>query len=344
VATITVTVNDGAASNNTVVRSFTVTVIRPLVISNLHEVSNDARSITLAWNTDRPATSVLSYWTAVSSNSISAQSSGTNYSATLTNLTPNMTYNIRAQAATSNAVAAVDGTSATEPSNLLAWHAEDGVLGPPMRQLTSPQTENGKYVESGIGGTVTYTINTKRGLNYRVWARVRVPAGGASFSASIDGGAQKMVFAGDYRATNAWHWVLLTDPAQNFNPMVFPLETGTHQILFGSSAKNISLDEFTISNDPLWQPILPTTVPLLSVVRTGDMTADLQWFDPSRNAVSVSIESSVDGRLFTPNQTVAANTSSMRVSNLLPGVTYYFRVYSYNSLDRTDYSNTAAAR
>jgi hypothetical protein len=101
-------------------------------------------------------------------------------------------------------------------------------------------------------------------------------------------------------------------------------------------------DEFLISNDPQWQPILPTTRTILTAVRDSAQSATLRWSDPSGNATHVWVEYSTDGVNFNWVAGVPAADPMTTVVNL-PPQTCYFRVFSYNALDRTAYSNVAAA-
>jgi hypothetical protein len=77
-------------------------------------------------------------------------------------------------------------------------------------------------------------------------------------------------------------------------------------------------------------------------VSAAAQSAVLNWSDPSGNATSVAVEYSTDGVNFQPYAGVPASKKTATLGGLSPR-TYYFRVFSYNTLDRTAYSNVAAA-
>jgi hypothetical protein len=341
-ATITVTVNDSQVANNLASQSFTVTVGSAPKISGVTATTTDARSMVVAWNTDRQATCYLEYGTNVIVDMVSGQTFGTTHSVVLTNLQPGTLYYLRVTATTPGGAVTQVATANTEVLQVIQLSAESGQLSGPIKISSSTNAQNGKYIATSNGngsGTATYSLNLLRGPNYRVWARLKTSAGGGTFSMAFDGAAQRSVFAGDRFATNQLHWALLMDDSNRANAAIFSLEQGTHTLASRIGA-NIWMDEFIISNDPTWQPILGTTQPALTAVRTSATTAGLAWSDPSGNATAVAIEYSVDGVNFARSASVPAPASSITVGNLAPQ-TYYFRVYSYNSVDRTANSNVA---
>ncbi|MCF7811910.1 fibronectin type III domain-containing protein [bacterium] len=70
----------------------------------------------------------------------------------------------------------------------------------------------------------------------------------------------------------------------------------------------------------------------------------LSWIDNSENEIGFEIEESVNNdSSFTHLMDTDTNITSMEISNLQSDLTYYFRVRSMNSMDTSDYSNTAFA-
>jgi hypothetical protein len=263
---------------------------------------------------------------------------------TLTNLAPGTVYYLQVRATTSGGTATAVATATTEARQVFQWAAESGSLSGPIKIVTSTESANGKYVASSVknkGGNAAFSFSLPKGRDYRMWARVKTPAGGGTLGLSIDGAADRALFVGDASATNAWHWALVMDDASRANAMILPIDAGAHSLTM-KGAVSAWWDEFLISNDPLWRPILPTTRPTLTAVRTSANSGVLTWNDPSGNATSVAIEYSTDGVNFQPFTGVAASQQTATVGGLSPQ-TYYFRVYSYNTLDRTAYSNVAAA-
>jgi hypothetical protein len=345
IVNISVTLDDGQPTNHIAQQTFKVTVARPVVITNLQASALDARTINVTWTTDQNVPSSVDYGLTPSVDMTTAETSGTAHTATLTNLVAGTNYYLRVKATGLAGTTTQVATAATEPAAAIPFSAESGSLALPMMLGVSVQAQNGKYIftpSSLANSSATYNLNVPRGLNYRVWMRVNVPSGGSNFSISSDGAA-KSVWAADDAQPGKWHWTLLADAGAHTNAVQIPMEAGQRQWIVRGISSSTLLDEFAISNDPYWRPILPTTHPVLAATRTSSTSATLTWSDPSGNATNVAVEWSTDGVNFQQLQTVPATAHSTSAGNLTAGATYYFRVYSYNSIDRTGYSNTATA-
>jgi hypothetical protein len=341
-ATISVTVSDGWT--NTTTRTFNVTLSSAVPkISGVTVEPLDARTMRVAWNTDRSAIGSVAYGLTTTVPQVSGSTSGTSHSVTLTNLEPGTLYFLQPRAWSSAGTGTAAATATTEARQGFQWAAESGTLTGPVKVYSSAETENGGYVASSVAnknGIAAFTLNLAKGPNYRMWARVKTSVGGGTIGAAIDGALEKQFFVGD-DPFNRWHWALVMDDANRSNAITLPLAAGSHTFTM-NGALTAWWDEFLLSNDPLWQPILPTTRPVLTAARTSAQSAVLNWSDPSGNAASVSIEFSTDGVNFQPFTGVAASQKTVTLVGLSPR-TYYFRVFSYNTLDRTAYSNVAAA-
>jgi hypothetical protein len=310
-------------------------------ISGVIAAAVDARTINVAWTTDKTATGIVEYGTTPTVDMGSAQTFGTTHSVTLTNLQPGALYYLNIKATAGETATAI-ATAATEPRQVVPVAAESGTFAGSFKVYSSAAAQNGKYIAASSikNATASYALNLARGLNYQIWARLISPVGGASFGVVMDG-IEKLAFAADNGAAGQWHWVLLTDNLNRTDAQVWPMEAGAHQFV-ARGALGASLDEFVFVNDPNWRPILANVGPTLTAVRTSSATATLTWIDPAANATSYGIEYSADGINFFPSASVAAPASSLSVGNL-GGQTYYFRIYSSNSVDRSAYSNVAAA-
>ena len=344
VATITVTARDGQYGNNSFTRTLAVTVRSAVKIASFAGEAFDARNLKVSWSTDTAATCVLEYGTTSMFGEVCAATVGTAHSVTLTNLAPGTLYHLLVRATTESGSATALATAATEARQLFQWAAENATFSGPIKVYTNAVTENGKYVASSVKnkpGTASYNLNLPKGPNYRMWARVKTSLGGGTFGLSLDGSAERSVFVTDTGATDVWHWAPVMEDANRTNAANFAMQAGAHTFL-ARGAVNAWWDEFVIVNDPQWQPILPTTRPTLTAVRTSATTATLSWTDPSGNATNVGVEYSTDGINFTSFATVPATQKTLPVTNLI-ATTYFFRVYSYNSVDRTAFSNVAAA-
>jgi hypothetical protein len=344
-ATITVTVNDRQLVNNSVTRRFSVTVNSLPKISGVTAAALDARTMRVSWNTDRNASCTLGYGPTSTVNQSSASTSGTSHSVTLSNLTPATLYYLQIRATTSGGTATALTTASTEARQIMQWAAENGTLSGSVQVFSSTGTENGKYLASSAPnatGSALFNLNLAKGPNFRMWARVKTSPGGGTFALSVDGTPDQSLFVGDTGATNTWHWApVVMNDATRTNLFALAAQAGPHT-LTTKGGLSAWWDEFAISNDPLWQPILPTTRPILVAARDSAEVATLGWNDASETATSAWVEYSKDGINYQWCATVPSSQKQVFITNLLPQ-TYYFRVFSYNSLDRTDYSNVAAA-
>jgi hypothetical protein len=67
----------------------------------------------------------------------------------------------------------------------------------------------------------------------------------------------------------------------------------------------------------------------------------LAWVDNATNESGYRIERSTDGKNFAQIAQVGTNATSYVSANLLSGTTYYYRVYAYNSVGASGFSNIA---
>jgi hypothetical protein len=96
------------------------------------------------------------------------------------------------------------------------------------------------------------------------------------------------------------------------------------------------IDELILSNDPIWQPILPTTQPVLTATSATTTSFDLRWDTKAGNAENVVLESSADGLTFSTLSVLPATTTTLRLQNAATPL--FFRIYARDSVDRTGYS------
>jgi fibronectin type 3 domain-containing protein len=345
-ATITVTVNDGQSANNLLQRTFLISVITaPPVISYLTEQSNDARTLTLGWTTDQSTTCTVEFGPTTSLGLISSQSFGTSHTATLPNLQPATTYYVRVRASNSSGGTSLSSTAtaATEPIIPILFAAESAEEIPSMFAYPDSTAQNGQYISAkSSSGKAVFTLNVPDGLNYRLWSRVKPPVGGGSLYVSVDGGPETLVTVPQNGAANSWRWLLLSSASgSGSSPLVLPLGAGAHKMTIRTGIAQTMMDEFALCNDPQWQPILPTTKPVLALSTPSTTSVNLSWVTKAGNADSVAIECSLDGVNFFGIATVPATSTSLPVQNLLATSAYYFRIRVFNAVDTTDYSSVA---
>jgi hypothetical protein len=344
-ASITVTLADGGASNNIATRIFKVTIATPPTITGLTETASDARSLTFKWTTDQSATCMLEYGTTAALGFSASSTYGTTHSTTLSNLQPATTYYLKVRASGPAGISETPVQNAvTEPIRALSVAAESAVISLPMTVYSSTGAQNGKFIGTTVAnlGSGLFNLNMPYGLNYRVWSRVKTPAGGGSFYVSVDGGPEATVTVADNGTVDQWRWVLLGNFAGSTpGELILPMNSGIHVVAIRGGMANTGIDEFALVNDPTWLPILATTKPQLTVTPYSPVSVDLTWSFNAGNATTVGIEQSIDGIVYSQVAFASTTTRTYRLANLNPQRTYYFRIVAYNSVDRTAYSNVA---
>ena len=339
-AVITVTVSDGLSS---VQHGLLVLVeATPPVISDIVEQSNDARTLTIHWWTDRVSGCVVEYGSTTALGLVSAESVGTIHSVRLSNLQPDTIYYLRVRANSSSG-SSVSGisTASTEPVRVIPFSAEAGQLTSPMFAIADSGVQNDRYIVSQYdAGTADFPMNVPHGLNYRIWARVKAPTGGGAFYVSADGGVESLVQVPENESADGWGWQLFSRTnAADSDPLLIPFDAGVHQITIRSGIANTAVDEFFLSNDPLWRPTLAGSRPILAIRGDSILSSSLNWSTPAGNADSIGIEWSIDGENFSHLTDVPAAWSAVGVQSLLSTSVLYFRIYAFNSTERSDYSN-----
>jgi glucose/arabinose dehydrogenase len=95
----------------------------------------------------------------------------------------------------------------------------------------------------------------------------------------------------------------------------------------------------------VWMNVLvaPSTPTNLMATALGSSSIYLSWVDTAANETGFSIESSADGLVFTPLALVSPNTTNATHTGLLPSTTLYYRLFAYNTVGASDYSNTNRA-
>ncbi|MBN2181846.1 MAG: fibronectin type III domain-containing protein [Sedimentisphaerales bacterium] len=89
--------------------------------------------------------------------------------------------------------------------------------------------------------------------------------------------------------------------------------------------------------------ILPPAAPTgLTAIAVSSSQINLSWTDNSNNETGFGIEWSTDDVSFSWLADVGANVETYSDIGLEPSTTYYYRVYSYNSVYESGYSNMAS--
>jgi hypothetical protein len=346
------TANDGAlsASDDVQVNVLNGNQVGP-VVSQLGVIAADARTITLGWQTDKPALCTVEYGLTSSFGLVAAESTLVpSHLVTLSNLQPATNYFVRIRSA--DAVTNVSFTDtmvvSTPALTILAWAAEAGVLVSPMAIGSDPTALDGLYISSAISGSgsASFPVQLPVTSQYRAWSRIRTPAGdGAPFYLSLDGAGERLfaTTAGEWKS--GWRWAAVkTNSLAGPALWLFNLNTDVHQFVFRANDGQTLFDELILSNDPNWVPGIDRNPPVLSTAPTPVNRIDLTWTDATSNEDGFVVERSIDGAQFTSVASLPAGTTTYQDSGLALSTTYYYRIYAFNESDRTEYSNVSAAQ
>jgi transcriptional regulator CtsR len=88
---------------------------------------------------------------------------------------------------------------------------------------------------------------------------------------------------------------------------------------------------------------VPNTPTALSAEPVATTQINLSWTDASNNEAGFKIERSLDGVAFSEIGQLDANITRYSNTGLTKSTTYYYRVYAFNRLGNSDYSNTVNA-
>jgi|GEM_PF-939126 FtsP/CotA-like multicopper oxidase with cupredoxin domain len=99
---------------------------------------------------------------------------------------------------------------------------------------------------------------------------------------------------------------------------------------------------YVLDAPPPPPPTLPAAPSSLNATSLSTSSIDLTWIDNSDNEDGFTIESSLDGLNFSFEANLSANTTSYSDQGLSPATTYYYRIYSYNAVGTSSYSQGSA--
>jgi hypothetical protein len=348
-ATITATVNDGQSQNNTVSRSFVVT-INPVndapTLNNLGNLTlgisagqqivslsgigtgaaNESQTLTVTANSSNPA-----LIPAPSITYTSPSSTGTLRFTPLAGATGTATITVTMNdGQTQNNLVSrsftVNVSSSAEQTILV--QAESGARVAPMTLGYDSNAANGQYVYStgNNQGTVSLPISISQVGTYWVWCRVLSPdAGRDSFFVSMDGSAEE-IFTVAPGWSSAWQWIRI-----NISGTIrtYSLSQGSHTLVFRGREASTLLDALYITSDPGFVPpanVPPTLNPLTNLTlypNTGQRTISLSGVSSGaaneNQTLTITATSSNPGLI--PNPTVTYtnpdSTGSLRFTPAL---------------------------
>jgi fibronectin type 3 domain-containing protein len=339
------TANDGQLSASDDLQVDVVDGSGP-VVSGISMLALDARTITFGFMTDEPALCSMEYGTTSALGAAADEGLlTTNHTIVLSNLQPATNYFMRIRAVNQAANTSFSEmiTASTPPITAIMWAAEDGGLTYPMLVGTNASALHNLYISSAIEGegVAVYSVQIPFGSQYRLWYR-RWTAGIGSFYGNVDGSAEFVLDAKETNGMDAWHWVQASNSAGQ--EWALTLDAGIHGLVLSTREAGALLDEFILSNDPMWAPGIDPEPPVLAASAAFSNLVSLTWTDTISNEAGFTIEVSADGSSFAELATVPAGTTNYAHQALMDSGSYYYRIYGFNESDRTEFSNVATVQ
>jgi hypothetical protein len=125
------------------------------------------------------------------------------------------------------------------------------------------------------------------------------------------------------------------------NKTLAPSSTCTVQVNFSPTSEGLKNANLSIPYT-LFPPSVPTG---LTATVESSIRIDLLWTDNSNNEVGFKIERKEGaGGIYSQIATVGPNVATYSDMGLTPGITYYYKVRTYNEGGDSDYSNEANAK
>jgi hypothetical protein len=223
------------------------------LVTGLAVTRADARGVTLAWQTDKPASCLVNYGKDGMLDQTSAWTVGptTDHEVTLADLDPEGTYILRVIAIDSdgNMTSTDLATVTTSPVNIVAWSAEDGDVSGTMFAQSDGTEWNGGYIASVSDGDgmAFYGVPVTVASDYRLWCRARLPSGGVSLGVSVNDTSEQIVELAQSGVPGNWQWLPITGDWLR-------LKSAVQTITLRVPGAEVSIDELVLSNDPRWTP------------------------------------------------------------------------------------------
>lgn len=145
--------------------------------------------------------------------------------------------------------------------------SEADVAPPMVRRKESDSGDSGVWIEvpngvddgppDGGPGAATFRFSVPRDGHYVLWGEVIAPSDQEnSFYVAVNGGDEVIWHTPGYLdTTTEWRWDPVSDGRQEgkTDPVLFPLEAGTHQLRVRSREDGTRLRRIRITNVPVWK-------------------------------------------------------------------------------------------
>lgn len=291
----------------------------------------------------------------------------------LSNISAVITYTLpNSPSAPSNLVA----TNASATSNNLTWQDNSDNEDSFNIERSTNSTNNFSFIASVSANTTSYTdsgLSTNQTYYYRVYAK---NAGGNSaysniayaITATVAPSAPSSLAATNSGATTnnlSWHDNSTNEDGFKIERSVNSLSNFT--FLASTSANTTSYTDSGLSTDQTYYyriyafnvkgnspysntsyaitaTVVPSTPSNLVATNSAASRNILTWTDNSTNEDGFKIERSTNNLSnFTYIASVSANTTSYWDQGLQADQTYYYRIYTFNAIGNSSYSNTSYA-
>lgn len=140
------------------------------------------------------------------------------------------------------------------------------------------------------------------------------------------------------------------EPRVNYfsNPEIYYSSWPTGILGSNDTARSMNATASTVANfrtsvSVTPEPTVPNAPSNLQATPNGADVISLTWTDNALNDSGYKLQSSVDGVTWFEIATLAANATSFVDAGLTPGETYDYRVFAFNSIGNSEFSNIASA-
>lgn len=130
------------------------------------------------------------------------------------------------------------------------------------------------------------------------------------------------------------------------NPNVFYNGQSTGVANYQDTARSMNGTSATVASfrsSTTTTPTVPTTPTSLAATTQSSSSIVLTWADKSNNETGFKVQRSPDGVNWSEIASLGSNVTSFTNTGLKAGTKYSYRVYAYNSVGNSAFSNTASA-
>ncbi len=199
-------------------------------------------------------------------------------------------------------------------------------------------------------GSWVHLVFTHDGTNSQLYADTvasgTIASGAANLGRHVIGGLVSTL-KGTIDEIRVYNKVLSAGEIATLYALGGGVTNGTGQLLDGEYSGSLPSGNGTDGGDFIAtftaNPTVPAAPSGLSASPPSAYTMNLSWTDNASNESGFVIERGLDGAIFAPIGTAAADATAYADSGLASGTTYYYRVRAMNFMGNSGYSNVASA-